>query len=267
MIEPLSDFESIIKFYHSQHTFVYKANPGNAGDGVIASATYDFFEKFNLDFEMYSASAKYNPNEHVLVFGGGGNLIEGLYREGRDFLEDNLSSFAKVLIFPSTIKGYSDFFREHEDKFVVFCREQTTYEYILSLGYDGNSCYLTDDMAFYLDLKKYTSGASVTKESCNCFRTDGESSFETGHENNHDISLTWNGDYWDNKDLARNSTRCMINFLESYSTINTDRLHVSILGCLLDKKVNFYPNSYYKNQAVFNYSILNKFQKVVFITS
>lgn len=55
-----------------------------------------------------------------------------------------------------------------------------------------------------------------------------------------------NGDYWDNEFLARNSTRCMINFLEEYKVVNTDRLHVAILASLLGKEVNFYPNSYYK---------------------
>lgn len=37
-------FDLFLKSYHPSHRFVYKANPGNAGDGVIASATYDFFE-------------------------------------------------------------------------------------------------------------------------------------------------------------------------------------------------------------------------------
>lgn len=80
----------------------------------------------------------------------------------------------------------------------------------------------------------------------NCFRTDSESLTGDYKENNHDISLTWNGDYWDNEFLARNSTRCMINFLEEYKVVNTDRLHVAILASLLGKEVNFYPNSYYK---------------------
>lgn len=101
-------------------------------------------------------------------------------------------------------------------------------------------------MAFYLDLNKYLSLKPVYKKQANCFRTDSESLTGDYKENNHDISLTWNGDYWDNEFLARNSTRCMINFLEEYKVVNTDRLHVAILASLLGKEVNFYPNSYYK---------------------
>ncbi|MEI4920606.1 hypothetical protein Q8G81_34160, partial [Klebsiella pneumoniae] len=67
--------------------------------------------------------------------------------------------------------------------------------------------------------------------------------------------------------LARNSTRCMINFLEEYKVVNTDRLHVAILASLLGKEVNFYPNSYYKNEAVYNYSLFNRYPKTCFITA
>lgn len=41
-------FDLFLKSYHPSHRFVYKANPGNAGDGVIASATYDFSNEMRL---------------------------------------------------------------------------------------------------------------------------------------------------------------------------------------------------------------------------
>ncbi|HHL1886951.1 TPA: hypothetical protein ACQ2HQ_004783 [Klebsiella pneumoniae] len=103
------------------------------------------------------------------------------------------------------------------------------------------------------------------KNIASCFRTDSESLTGEWRENNHDISLTWNGDYWDNVYLARNSTRCMVSFLEEYRIVNTDRLHVAILASLLGKEVNFHPNSYYKNEAVYNYSLLDRYPKSVFI--
>lgn len=59
----------------------------------------------------------------------------------------------------------------------------------------------------------------------------------------------------------------MINFLEEYKVVNTDRLHVAILASLLGKEVNFYPNSYYKNEAVYNYSLFNRYPKTCFITA
>ncbi|MCG7388272.1 polysaccharide pyruvyl transferase family protein [Pantoea sp. ACRSB] len=260
------NIKSLLESYHSKYNLVYKANPGNAGDGVIASATYDFFAKNEITFSNYREEKKYLSSTHVLVFGGGGNLIEGLYSEGKDFIEEKLNDFYRIIIMPSTIKGYEEFFRGNINKLIILCREEITFEYIQSLGYEkGKNVLLTDDMAFYLDLSNYMSFVEPLKNIANCFRTDSESLTGEWKANNHDISLTWNGDYWDNINLARNSTRCMINFLEEYITVNTDRLHVAILASLLGKEVNFHPNSYYKNEAVYNYSLLDHYPKTVFI--
>ena len=55
-------FDLFLKSYHPSHRFVYKANPGNAGDGVIASATYDFFERNALTYVPYSCLLYTSPS-------------------------------------------------------------------------------------------------------------------------------------------------------------------------------------------------------------
>lgn len=261
-------FLNLLKLYHSEYRLVYKANPGNAGDGVIAAATYDFLEKNSLKYVQFKFEEAYSNVSDVLIFGGGGNLIEGLYAEGRDFLRDNIKNFAKVIIMPSTIKGYDDFFIENIENLIVCAREEITFNHLVSLGYiKEKNLLLAHDMAFYLDKSKYLKNIIPFKGEVQCFRTDNESLDKQWKDNNHDISLTWNGDYWDNTYLARSSTECLISFLQEYSIINTDRLHIAILGSLLDKEVNFYPNSYYKNQAVYNNSIINYYPKTYFISS
>lgn len=50
----------------------------------------------------------------------------------------------------------------------------------------------------------------------------------------------------------------LFEYISRYETINTNRLHVGIVGYLLDKQVNFYRNSYYKNEAVYDYLIDKK---------
>lgn len=256
---------NVIAQYKDKYKIIYKANPGNAGDGVIAAATYDFFEQNELSFSIWKETEAYNPDEHLLCFGGGGNLIEGLYRESRDFLEQYEGQFVKVILFPSTINGYEDFFTRYTDRLIICCREQTSYQKIIAMGYKPDvSVLLTHDMAFDLNVEKYLEKTVPFKDAVNCFRTDNESRDKKYHEDNHDISLTWNGNYWDNICLARNSTRSLISFLQEYKTVNTDRLHIAILGSLLNMHVHFHPNSYYKNEAVFNHSILNMFSKTVF---
>lgn len=131
-----TNIKSLLEFYHSKCKIVYKANPGNAGDGVIASATYDFFERNELPYSQYRNDNEYSSQAHLLVFGGGGNLIEGLYSEGKEFIERNVNNFHRIIIMPSTIKGYEDFFRKNIDKLIILCREVISFEYIQSLGYE-----------------------------------------------------------------------------------------------------------------------------------
>lgn len=256
----------LITHYNEKYKIIYKTNPGNAGDGVIAAATYDFFDKNNLSFSIWKETEVYSPQEHILCFGGGGNMIEGLYRESRDFLEKYENNFKKTIIFPSTIFGYEDFFSRYKEKFIICCREQISYQKIVTIGYaPGVSVLLTHDMAFDLNVEEYIEKLVPYKDVANCFRTDNESKNKQYIENNHDISLSWNGHFWDNISLARNSTRSLISFLQEYKILNTDRLHIAILGSLLNMQVNFRPNSYYKNEAVFNHSMLNTFSNTVFL--
>ena len=55
--------------------------------------------------------------------------------------------------------------------------------------------------------------------------------------------------------------------VSSFTKINTNRLHVAIMGALYGREVNLYPNSYYKNKEVYEYSIKNKFSNVKFIVN
>ncbi|MFO5855255.1 hypothetical protein ACLBSO_35235, partial [Klebsiella pneumoniae] len=58
----------------------------------------------------------------------------------------------------------------------VCCRNYISLDYINSLNYEPNkNVFITDDMAFYLDLNKYLSLKPVYKKQANCFRTDSQS--------------------------------------------------------------------------------------------
>ena len=112
----------------------------------------------------------------------------------------------------------------------------------------------------FISIHKYLSLKPIYKNRPTASERDSES-LTGDYKETIMIFRSPNGDYWDNEFLARNSTRCMINFLEEYKVVNTDRLHVAILASLLGKEVNFYPNSYTKNEAVYNYSLFNRYPK------
>jgi hypothetical protein len=43
--------------------------------------------------------------------------------------------------------------------------------------------------------------------------------------------------------------------VDAFPIVRTDRLHVAIAGAMLGKQVWLYPNSYYKNRAVYEFSL------------
>jgi SAM-dependent methyltransferase len=50
------------------------------------------------------------------------------------------------------------------------------------------------------------------------------------------------------------SAEYLLRAVDQFETIRTDRLHVAVAGVLLGKKVEIYPNSYFKNRAMYDFS-------------
>ncbi|OQW88772.1 MAG: hypothetical protein BWK72_07400 [Rhodoferax ferrireducens] len=91
----------------------------------------------------------------------------------------------------------------------------------------------------------------------NAFRTDSEKTDIKLPPDNVDVSevLTLGVE---TRRLAYLASHYFLSFLNHYRVINTNRLHVCIGGVLLGKQVNFYPNSYYKCRAVYDYSLKDR---------
>jgi exopolysaccharide biosynthesis predicted pyruvyltransferase EpsI len=57
----------------------------------------------------------------------------------------------------------------------------------------------------------------------------------------------------------------ILNFINKYDIIHTNRLHVGISSAILGKITYLYPNSYYKNYAVYEHSLKNKYPNVLWM--
>jgi len=57
----------------------------------------------------------------------------------------------------------------------------------------------------------------------------------------------------------------LLRFINYFTTVRTNRLHISIASALLNKEVFLYRNSYYKNEAVYRYSMEKRFPNVKFM--
>ena len=237
----------------------YKPNSGNGGDALIAEGTYQLMDKLGLNYEILKKDI---PLENKIIFyGGGGNLVK-MYAFARNFLQKYYKNNT-IVILPHTINGNEDLLKDFEDNVKVICREKYSYDHVHKHLKNKNNVYLSKDMAFYLDVSKYNKNINNNNKTLNYFRNDGEKT-KISHINkkdNQDLSALINYDSsMLNKELVNKTTYEILDNIYKYDIVNTDRLHGSIAGSLLNKKTTLYTNSYYKNKAVFEYSIKNKFK-------
>ncbi|MBU6431330.1 polysaccharide pyruvyl transferase family protein [Patescibacteria group bacterium] len=216
--------------------------PGNYGDSLIWHGTKILLNELNIRENYVEInSSKIN---NVLFIDGGGNFVD-YYSNVRDFLNKKHDLYKEIVILPHTIFGDKQIntLNNLSGDITVFCRERVTFDFVKQNFLKGN-VYLWHDCAFYNDFPKSQDGKGVL----NAFRKDKESILDRIPNTNNDLS--YNG-------YATKPLEEIINSLNQYEEINTDRLHVAICAALLGKKVNLFPNSYYKNKAVFDYSLRN----------
>jgi exopolysaccharide biosynthesis predicted pyruvyltransferase EpsI len=97
-----------------------------------------------------------------------------------------------------------------------------------------------------------------------CFRKDYERTSAPLPDHNLDIS-----EIFSLGNSSRATTRfaafSFVSFIDRYHTVVTNRLHVAIAGALLNKRVELHPNSYYKNQAIYEMSLAGRFPNVTWM--
>ena len=235
------DLKKFLEKYRDTKVDFYRF-PGNYGDSFIWHGTKILLNKLNISENYVEIdSPKIN---NVLFIDGGGNFID-YYSDIRYFLTKNHDFYKEIVILPHTIFGDKQIntLNNLSGDIIVFCREKVSYNFVKQKFLKGN-VYLWHDCAFYNTFPKSPDGMGVL----DAFRKDKESILDSIPNSNNDLS--YNG-------YATKPLDEFINSLKQYEEINTDRLHAAICAALLGKKVNLFPNSYYKNEAVFDYSMRN----------
>jgi len=222
--------------------------PGNYGDSLIWHGTKALLSELNIGMEYVEIDSP--KNNDVLIIDDGGNFVD-YYSDVKNFLIKKPNLYKEIIILPHTIFGDSqiDVLNNLSGNVTVFCREKVSFAF-LKKKFSKGKVYLWHDCAFYNAFAKKPDG----RGHLNAFRRDGESVINAVPEANLDLS--YNG-------YATKPLDELLTFLEQYKEINTDRLHIAICAALLGKTVNLFPNSYYKNKAVFDYS-LSRFPNVFF---
>lgn len=248
------------------------ANRGNAGDGVIAAATYQLFRKHRIDFEPIEFGAALDGE--VLALGGGGNLVP-LYNMIRKTLLAYANRAEMMILMPHTIRGHEDLLASLGDHVHVFCRDAVSYVHVLDHAPRAH-VYLGHDVALHLDAAAIRNSPHVAEwEAVYLQRTGSRHYGPTPVFGRNDperkVALPPGTDisslylFGEQPGQAELSTYCLMRAIENAALVTTDRLHVAILAGLMGKETRLHDNSYGKNRAVYLHSIRRFLPSVTFV--
>ncbi len=255
MQNSFNNLEKILKKKCKGAPVYYLSNPGNWGDALIRQGTLKFFKKIDLDYKELSFkelidldSTKSSKGwfslfrkKATVIYGGGGAWCK-LWNHSVGYVS-KLQGKYNVIVLPST---YESVYTIPDTIFLTRDKFESKQNMPQS-----TFCH---DMAFYIG-DDFVSGKKGEGEGY-FFRTDKESANQINFPlRNHDISL--DGNHF--SDISS-----FFESIDKFSTIYTDRLHVSIAAALLGKKVHLYPGSYFKNRAVYLSSLKDYFDNIIF---
>jgi exopolysaccharide biosynthesis predicted pyruvyltransferase EpsI len=245
---------------------------GNFGDRMIelgmekslreAGISFTYLREINnsetcvnrLSEDQVSEALSKAENFEALYLHGGGNFND-LY----GFSVDSLRAISQASDKPVIIGPQTVFFEKNDPEKAFegiqndihfFCREKISYEKIRTVESlkDNLKVYLSDDTAFHLEKEDLVDSELEKDYHLIAFR-DGLESAEPPEPEITDNTVL--------KDISIKSSNFQefIDYAANASRITTDRLHVAILGSILQKKTVLYDNSYYKNRAVYRNSL------------
>ncbi|WP_223241419.1 polysaccharide pyruvyl transferase family protein [Flammeovirga sp. EKP202] len=227
----------------------YIQNIGNAGDALINQSTFDYFELIGLDYEVINWYDARNLKEEIIIYGGGGSLVR-YYSHCKRALEGIIHCNQMILL-PCTVEGHEDFLRSAGSNLTIYCRERISYDYLKKINHKIN-VFMSEDMALRYESNAFTKANS--KKVLKVFREGVEG---ISRKPCNDISVTLNNADWWRSANCKSVVDSFFNYINEYQEVHTNRLHVAIAASLLDKEVTLYDGSYYKNRAVYEFSLSN----------
>lgn len=275
---------------HITRPFVFVPNPGNIGDALIFLGMLQLFQRLSLPtYTKGSPSEEYN-NE-ILVYAGGGNLVEEVgYTTSADFLSKNHHPEKNntVVLLPHSVRGFKSLIESLGSNVWLWARESPSFEYMKATAIGGAHVQLSHDLAFYTVIN-FTKIRSFTgKENKNkklyAFRKDKEApegqSIPVG---NVDVASPrkvhpeiWKQFTLDAPQLSEEQLRnvtdlndvygkyemdmlqratLLLRIVGSRPKVYTNRLHVSVASAIMQTPCDVYDNSYGKISGVYNQSL------------
>jgi exopolysaccharide biosynthesis predicted pyruvyltransferase EpsI len=281
-----ADVDSVIRSWlPPQGRILYYPNPGNAGDALIATATWQCFDRLGIR-PTVTQPAGFARNAHV-VLGGGGNLIPQ-YHDIANALQACLEhQVSSCLLLPHTIRGHETLLNRLDRRFTLLCRDHASLMHVQRHAPNATAL-LADDMALALDIaalrhrtslmrhrlallldrdwlkrrRKWRRALSRQKPDAEgmltVLRSDVEANTSVPRPSGPDVMH-----FYTTRCLKRagcdQATMDIIELLRSAKSVLTDRLHVALPSAILGLEVNILDNNYGKLSAVWETSLQGRY--------
>jgi len=259
MIEEFDKLATTIRAKANGRQIIYVPNPGNFGDGLIRHATKVFFHDYDIPHLEINVGFRGGKlvltpalienvfrQNYFFIYGGGG-AWHSKYQFGKTIVDFIATATSHYLVLPSTyeifpVNAKGTFFRRDQYQSKIRAPQ-------------SKFCH---DMAFYLVATGQLLGGDSKKpvhKNGFLFRRDAESDTDSNLLPASNVDLSLEGNHMSPADI-------FVHRVAQYEIINTDRLHVSIAGCLCKRRVNLVTGSYFKIQAIYNSSMADQFENV-----
>lgn len=258
----------------------YVPNEGNAGDALIASGTWQFFD----DMGLAPAYAKVRDirSGDALIYAGGGNLVPE-YASCSRFLERCLDvEVASVLVMPHTIRGHEALLARLDGRFTLVCRDQASLERVRATGTGAQVLY-APDMALYIDVPRLFKRCEAYRGAAfwwrmahhdrllpylrwrmalarrvppdrahlDVIRVDAEAIAALPGDKRWDMSNLY-GSKFNLREESDLVSRDFLAFFGQLAAVRTNRLHAGVAAALMGCEVTYLDNSYGKIGAVYD---------------
>jgi exopolysaccharide biosynthesis predicted pyruvyltransferase EpsI len=269
----------------SAEPVLFHAVPGNAGDCAINTTAQQLLGRCGIAFEpVGDAAVPEDTRGRVLVCAGAGNLVP-LYDDVRRFLARHHAGCRRLVLLPATIRGHADLLGAFGPNVTLLCRDAPSLEHARAHAPQARSL-ASHDVVLHLDVAALRRSArarflpgvsSVAQARRNLrrrwrgLRYDWRNAARPGElfafRTDREVAAgrAWSGPNFDASDeyvsddmspaLALEATWRLIDFIDRYRIVHTDRLHVAILAALLGKAVRLHDNAYGKNRVVYEQSL------------
>ena len=265
----MDEFEKLMQSYAGQRVCVINITGGNAGDKLILMGLRKMLDRLgvdytirDLDFRIFTLRVDalfpglFDFDGYDLVLMRGGGHFNDVWPTGMRILNKVINKSKETVVAPHSFwlrrSCIWDTLRP-KNRVTIFTRERYSYEYLRGTQLPKDVCIgLAPDSAFYLTQDDFNlPGCDERVGTLLCFREDTETVMSTKRlKMLYDLhpSTVF-------VDLGKKPYEQYVSTVARSCIIHTDRLHVGILGAKLGSYVYLYPNAYWKNRGVYEYSM------------